>query len=79
VKAAFSGRDGLRIADDAYQAAEGADVLFVVTEWREFRSPDFARLRSIMRQPVLIDGRNLYDPQQVRDAGFRYDSIGRAG
>ena len=52
-------------------------MLFIVTEWREFRSPDFARLRSTMRQPVLIDGRNLYDPQTVRAAGFRYDSIGR--
>jgi len=79
VQAAFAGRDGFRTVDDAYQAADGADVLFVVTEWREFRSPDFARLRSIMRQPVLIDGRNLYDPQAVRAAGFRYDSIGRAG
>ncbi|MCD6733206.1 MAG: UDP-glucose/GDP-mannose dehydrogenase family protein [Burkholderiaceae bacterium] len=79
VRAALAGRDGFRTEDDAYRAAEGADVLFVVTEWREFRSPDFARLRSIMRQPVLIDGRNLYDPQAVCAAGFRYDSIGRPG
>ncbi len=79
VRAALAGRDGFRTEDDAYRAAEGADVLFVVTEWREFRSPDFARLRSIMRQPVLIDGRNLYDPQAVQAAGFRYDSIGRPG
>ncbi|KAA0210935.1 MAG: UDP-glucose/GDP-mannose dehydrogenase family protein [Lautropia sp.] len=77
VRAALAGREGFRTEDDAYRAAEGADVLFVVTEWREFRSPDFARLRSIMRQPVLIDGRNLYDPQAVQAAGFRYDSIGR--
>jgi len=79
VRAVLAGRDGFRTEDDAYRAAEGADVLFVVTEWREFRSPDFARLRSIMRQPVLIDGRNLYDPQAVQAAGFRYDSIGRPG
>ncbi len=79
VRAALAGREGFRTEDDAYRAAEGADVLFVVTEWREFRSPDFARLRSIMRQPVLIDGRNLYDPQAVQAAGFRYDSIGRPG
>ena len=77
VRAALAGREGFRTEDDAYRAAEGADVLFVVTEWREFRSPDFARLRSIMRQPVLIDGRNLYDPPAVQAAGFRYDSIGR--
>ncbi len=79
VRAAFAGREGFRTVEDAYQAVDGADVLFVVTEWREFRSPDFARLRTIMRQPVLIDGRNLYDPQAVRAAGFRYDSIGRPG
>ncbi len=79
MRAALGERDGFRTDNDAYRAAEGADVLFVVTEWREFRSPDFARLRSIMRQRVLIDGRNLYDPQAVRAAGFRYDSIGRPG
>ncbi len=77
IRAAFAGRDGFRTVDDPYVAAEGADMLFVVTEWREFRSPDFARLRATMRQPVLIDGRNLYDPQAVRAAGLRYDSIGR--
>lgn len=77
VRAAFAGRDGFRTVEDPYEAADGADVLFVVTEWREFRSPDFARLRALMRQPVLIDGRNLYDPQAVSAAGFRYDSIGR--
>ena len=79
MRAAFAGRQGFATVDDPYQAAEGADVLFVVTEWREFRSPDFARLRATMRQPVLIDGRNLYDPKWVREAGFRYDSIGRPG
>ncbi|MCO5108022.1 MAG: UDP-glucose/GDP-mannose dehydrogenase family protein [Burkholderiaceae bacterium] len=78
-RAAFAGRQGFATVDDPYQAAEGADVLFVVTEWREFRSPDFARLHATMRQPVLIDGRNLYDPEWVRAAGFRYDSIGRPG
>ena len=77
VRAVFAGREGFGTAEDPYVAAEGVDVLFIVTEWREFRSPDFARLRSTMRQPVLIDGRNLYDPQMVRAAGFRYDSIGR--
>ncbi|MBX3591002.1 MAG: UDP-glucose/GDP-mannose dehydrogenase family protein [Burkholderiaceae bacterium] len=79
VRAAFAGRTGFATVDDPYRAAEGADVLFVVTEWREFRSPDFARLRATMRQPVLIDGRNLYDPKLVRAAGLRYDSIGRPG
>ncbi len=78
-RAVFAGRDGFSTVDDAYQAARGADVLFVVTDWREFRSPDFERLRATMRRPVLIDGRNLYDARSVRQAGFAYDSIGRAG
>lgn len=77
MRAALAHRSGFETVDDAYRAVEEADVLFVVTEWREFRSPDFKRLRERMRQPVLIDGRNLYDAQMVRAAGFRYESIGR--
>ncbi len=77
MRAALQHRTGFETVDDPYRAAEGADVLFIVTEWREFRSPDFRRLRERMRQPVLIDGRNLYDPGMVRAAGFRYESIGR--
>ena len=77
MRAALRDRSGFESMDDPYRAVEGADVLFVVTEWREFRSPDFKRLRARMRQPVLIDGRNLYEPQMVRGAGFRYESIGR--
>ncbi len=77
MRAALAHRSGFETVDDPYRAAEGADVLFIVTEWREFRSPDFRRLRERMRRPVLIDGRNLYEPQMVRAAGFRYESIGR--
>jgi UDPglucose 6-dehydrogenase len=77
MRAALAHRSGFETVDDPYRAAEGADVLFIVTEWREFRSPDFRRLRERMRRPVLIDGRNLYEPQTVRAAGFRYESIGR--
>jgi len=77
MRAALAHRSGFEAIDDPYVAADGTDVLFVVTEWREFRSPDFRRLRERMRRPVLIDGRNLYDPQMVRAAGFRYESIGR--
>jgi len=77
MRAALAQRSGFEAVGDPYRAAEGADVLFVVTEWREFRSPDFRRLRERMRRPVLIDGRNLYDPQMVRAAGVRYESIGR--
>jgi len=77
MREALGDREGFETAEDAYRAVEGADVLFVVTEWREFRSPDFRRLLERMRRPVLIDGRNLYDPRTVRAAGFRYESIGR--
>ena len=55
---------------------EGADALVVVTEWKEFRSPDFDALRRHLKQPVIFDGRNLYEPDVVRGAGFEYMSIG---
>ncbi|WP_018988205.1 UDP-glucose dehydrogenase family protein [Aromatoleum toluclasticum] len=59
-------------------ALEGADALVIVTEWKEFRSPDFDAIRSRLRQPVIFDGRNLYEPARVRDAGIEYFGIGRA-
>ena len=71
--------DGIVYAKGNYEALEGADALIVVTEWNEFRQPDFERMRSLMRQPVIFDGRNLYDPQLVNNTtGFEYYSIGRA-
>ena len=63
---------------DQLSAADGADALLVVTEWREFRSPDFAELARRLRQPVVIDGRNLYDPGLMAELGFDYTGIGRA-
>ncbi len=65
------------IADDAYAAAEGADALFLVTEWSEFRMPDLEKLRRVMRQPVLFDGRNVWDAGRARAAGFTYYGVGR--
>ncbi len=65
------------ICDDMYDAAAGADGLVVCTDWDEFKSPDFARLRQTMRQPVVFDGRNLYRPQQMQTLGFHYYSVGR--
>src|SRR5579862_603399 len=72
-------RLGERIAyaDSNYDAANGADALVVVTDWNEYRHPDFRRIKQALKRPVLIDGRNLYDPQQMRSLGFTYDSIGR--
>lgn len=60
-----------------YEAAEGADAIFIATEWPEFRAPDFERLASLMKSRVIFDGRNLYDLQEMKDAGFTYFSIGR--
>jgi UDPglucose 6-dehydrogenase len=65
-------------ADSNYEAVAGADALVVVTDWNEYRHPDFTRIKQALRRPVLIDGRNLYDPHQMRAFGFTYDSIGRA-
>ena len=68
---------GICFCDSAESACVGADALVVVTEWLEFRSPDFAALAEQLQARVLIDGRNLYDPQAVRAAGLHYDGIGR--
>ena len=64
-------------AKNAYRALAGADALLIVTEWNEFREPDFVKMKKAMTQPLILDGRNLYHPAQVRGAGFTYHSIGR--
>ncbi len=60
-----------------YDALEGADALLIVTEWNEFRRPDFQRMRQLMKRPVVFDGRNIYDPSEMRELGFIYYSVGR--
>ena len=62
---------------DAYLAARGADALVVVTEWNQFRQLDLARVKRLMRRPVIVDCRNIYDPTMVREHGFRYLGVGR--
>ena len=62
---------------DAYEAAQGADVLAVVTEWDEFRNVDLARVASVMAKPRIVDARNVLDPKSAREAGFEYHGIGR--
>ncbi|HXG05469.1 MAG TPA: UDP-glucose/GDP-mannose dehydrogenase family protein [Candidatus Binatia bacterium] len=62
---------------DAYHAAEGADALVLLTEWNEFRNLDLVRLKQLMRRPLLLDLRNVYEPDQVRAAGLRYEGVGR--
>lgn len=69
--------DRILYAETPYGAAEGVDALFIVTEWNEFRRPDFDRLKAIMKAPVIFDGRNLWDPRKMRERGFRYFGIGR--
>jgi UDPglucose 6-dehydrogenase len=67
----------IQYADKGYDALAGADALAIVTEWNEFREPDFTRIKKLLRQPVIFDGRNLYKPEHMRGLGFTYYSIGR--
>ena len=67
----------VKYAPHAYDALEGADALAIVTEWLEYRNPDFGKIKSLMAQPLIVDGRNLYDPVKLGRLGFTYDSIGR--
>ena len=69
--------DRIDLAAEPYAAAEGADALFLVTEWNEFRRPDFERLKRVMRTPVLFDGRNIWDHRRAEALGFTYYGIGR--
>ena len=75
--AAIGSLPGLQFAQDAMEALEGADALVLVTEWKEFKSPDFHRIRALLRQPVVFDGRNLYSPQFVARHGLEYVGVGR--
>ncbi len=70
--------DTIEYVDNEYAAVEGADGLIVVTEWSEYRNPDFVQLKSLLAQPVVFDGRNLYDPRRMAELGFTHYSIGRA-
>jgi UDPglucose 6-dehydrogenase len=69
--------DRIRYASSNYEALDGADALVVVTDWNEYRHPDFSRIKSSLRKPIVIDGRNLYDAAKMQSLGFTYLSIGR--
>jgi UDPglucose 6-dehydrogenase len=69
--------DGLTLCDSADATLEGADSLIIVTEWQEFRSKDLDDVKSALKDPVIVDGRNLYDPETMKDKGFSYYAIGR--
>jgi UDPglucose 6-dehydrogenase len=73
----YPGHPGLELCDTAYDALEGADALVIITEWQEFRSPDFALLKDKIADSVIFDGRNLYEPETVEGLGLQYYAIGR--
>ena len=73
----LGGAAGITFVDGQSQALAGSDALLIVTEWRQFKSPDFEQIRSALKQPVVIDGRNLYDPALMRSHGLDYEGIGR--
>ena len=75
VKSLFG--DKIEFSTNEYEAIEGVDALAIITEWNEFRTPDFERMTQLMNAPVIFDGRNIYDVKLTRDMGFYYDSIGR--
>ena len=69
--------DNIRFVASPMQAAEGADALVIVTEWKAYKAPHLERLKGLLKAPVIFDGRNLYEPLAMRDAGFDYVGIGR--
>jgi len=68
----------MRLSEDAYDLADGADALLVCTEWNEFKQLDLPRLRGLMANPLVVDGRNIYDPAIMQHHGFVYRAVGRA-
>ena len=69
--------DKINYSDNQYDALEAADALLIATEWSEFRTPDFTKMKSLLKNPVIFDGRNLFELEQMEEAGFHYESIGR--
>jgi len=69
--------EGVTYVTNAYDALDGADALIILTEWNEFRNPDFERIRAVLRRPLIVDGRNLYRTKSMRALGFEYIGVGR--
>ncbi len=76
-RAEIGEKPGLHMVESQKLALQGADALIIITEWKEFRSPDFDHIKASLKTPIIFDGRNLYDPQWVRSQGFEYLAIGR--
>ena len=69
--------DVIDYAENQYDALQDADILVIATEWSEFRTPDFDKIKALLKEPVIFDGRNLFELYQMQEKGFRYVSIGR--
>ncbi len=69
--------DKIRYAKSNYEALKGADALILVTEWNEFRNPDFKKMKNLLKEPVIFDGRNQYSRREMRELGFDYIGVGR--
>ncbi len=69
--------EGIQYCSDPYQAAEGSEALIILTEWNEFKEMDLQRIKGLLHHPIVIDGRNIYDPARMRELGFTYQSVGR--
>ena len=76
-KRIYGDRDDLTLCRDAHAPLDNADALIIVTEWTEFRSPDFEFIKSTLNEPVIFDGRNLYEPDYLASEGIEYFAIGR--
>ena len=73
----YADQPSLTLCDSPADTLKNADALVIVTEWNEFRSPDFSKLKATLKQALIFDGRNLYDPRQMANEGFTYYAIGR--
>jgi UDPglucose 6-dehydrogenase len=68
----------VKFCRNVYETARGSDCLAVITEWDEFKEIDFKKLKRLLKQPLVVDGRNIYDPVKMRKLGFRYIGVGRS-
>jgi UDPglucose 6-dehydrogenase len=70
--------EAISVVESPYEACTGADVLMVLTEWSTYQRPNFETIKRLLKSPLIVDGRNIYNPERMRQAGFVYHSIGRA-
>jgi UDPglucose 6-dehydrogenase len=68
---------GIEFCEDSYQAAQDADLLIILTEWNEFKQLNLNKIKDLMKTPVILDGRNIYNPVEVKKLGFTYQGVGR--